>query len=131
MIRRIYRKHREKINYILVGCYNTIFGYGTFVALYYLLHQRIHYLVLVVVAYVISITNAYIGYKIFVFRTEGNYLKEYLRFYVVYGFSLVPNLILLPFIVEIFKMSPVIGQAFVIAFSAVFNYMGHKHFSFR
>lgn len=131
MIKKIYHRHREKINYVLVGSYNTVFGYGTFVALYYLFGQRIHYLILAVIAYVLSITNAYVGYKIFVFKTKGNYLKEYLRFYVVYGFSLVLTLILLPIIVETFHISPVFGQAFVIVISVVFNYLGHKHFSFK
>ncbi len=130
-MKKFYHKHREKINYVLVGCYNTVFGYGVFVALYYLFHQRIHYLILVVITHVLSITNAYVGYKIFVFKTKGNYLKEYLRFYVVYGFALILNLILLPFVVEIFHVNPVVGQAFVMGFTVVFNYLGHKHYSFR
>ena len=115
----------------MVGGWNTVFGYLAFVALYYLLNTWIHYLIVVVLAHILAITNAYVGYKIFVFKTKGNYLREYLRFYVVYGFALLLNLILLPLVVEILHISPVIGQACVMAFTVVFNYLGHKHYSFR
>lgn len=131
MMRKFYTKHQQKINYLLVGGWNTVFGYLAFVSLYYLFNRWVHYLILVVAAHVISITNAYVGYKIFVFKTKGNYLKEYLRFYVVYGLALMLNLVLLPLVVEIFRISPVIGQAIVMGMAVVFNYLGHKHFSFR
>lgn len=130
-MKALYQRHQEKINYLLVGGWNTVFGYLTFVVLYYLLHQQIHYLILLIISNILSITNAYIGYKIFVFRTKGNYLNEYLRFYVVYGLALLLNLILLPLVVELFKINPVIAQAIIMFINVVFSYLGHKNFSFR
>jgi putative flippase GtrA len=130
-VKDLYQKHQEKVNYLLVGGWNTIFGYLTFVALYYLLHQSIHYLILLIISNILSITNAYVGYKIFVFRTKGNYLKEYLRFYVVYGLALLLNLALLPLVVELLKINPVIAQAIIMFINVVFSYLGHKNFSFR
>lgn len=125
-----FNSHREKFNYLIVGVWNTVFGYFAFVALYYLFNQSIHYLPLLVLSNILSITNAYIGYKIFVFKTQGNHFNEYLRFYMVYGFSIALNLVLLPLIVEIFKISPVFAQAFVIFFTMIISYFGHKYFSF-
>lgn len=129
-MKRIYQKHQEKINYLLVGGWNTVFGYLTFVALYYLFHAVIHYIFLLIISNVLSITNAYAGYKIFVFKTEGNYLREYMRFYLVYGFTIALNLALLPLVVEILHVNPVIGQAFVMVFNVIVSYFGHKYFSF-
>lgn len=129
-MRHIYHKHKEKINYLIVGLWNTIFGYFAFVALYYLFATYINYLILLLISNVFSITNAYIGYKIFVFKTKGNYLKEYLKFYAVYGVSMLLNIILLFLAVELLKANPVVAQAVVIWLTVIISYLGHKHFSF-
>ncbi|NQT30049.1 MAG: GtrA family protein [Candidatus Saganbacteria bacterium] len=130
-MKRFYTKHRDKIWYLLVGLWNTLFGYLVFVALYFLLAKKINYMILVVISNILAITNAYIGYKIFVFRTRGNYLKEYLRFYVIYGGAIALNLILLPVLVEFFAVTPIVGQGIVMIVIVVGTYFGHKHFSFR
>jgi len=130
-MKRLYEQHSEKINYLLVGGWNTAVGYGAFVALYHLLGHQVHYLFILVLSNIISITNAYVGYKIFVFKTEGNYLREYARFYVVYGSAFLFNFVLLPLCVEIFRLSPVIAQAGLMFINVIFSYFGHKNFSFR
>ena len=127
---QIYSQHKEKINYLLVGGWNTLFGYAAFLVLYLWLNASVHYLILLVISNILSITNAYIGYKIFVFKTQGNYLKEYLRFYLVYGTALLFNFILLPITVEAFKLSPPVAQAIIIWLTIIFSYFGHKYFSF-
>ena len=129
-VKRIYQKHREKINYLLVGGWNTIFGFLTFALLYALFHQHLHYLVLFIVSNILSITNAYIGYKIFVFQTKGNYLAEYARFYLVYGSAMALNLVLLPLVVEFLHINPVAAQGGIMFINVIFSYFGHKHFSF-
>ena len=130
-MKKIYQQHEEKIKYLLVGSWNTIFGYFVFLALYYPLVAKIHYIIIFVMANIISITNAYIGYKIFVFKTRGNYWREYLRFYVVYGGAMALNLALLPICVELFHLSPPLAQAGLIFINVIFSYYGHKKFSFR
>ena len=130
-MKRFYEQHSEKINYLLVGGWNTLFGFLAFALLYYWLGRAIHYVVLLVIANLLSISNAYISYKLFVFRTAGNYLKEYLRFYVVYGVAFLLNIALLPLCVELFRLSPVIAQAGLMFINVVFSYFGHKNFSFR
>ncbi|KKR38755.1 MAG: GtrA family protein [Parcubacteria group bacterium GW2011_GWF2_40_10] len=129
-MKKILINHKEKIAYLLVGVWNTIFGYGSFVLLYYLFSLYVHYLFLLVISNILSITNAYVGYKFFVFKTKGDYLKEYIRFYLVYGVAFILNLVLLPVIVEFFKISPVIAQIFVIGLVIITSYFGHKHYSF-
>ncbi len=130
-MKAFYNRHQEKINYLVVGGWNTVVGYLTFVGLYLLFHQRINYVVLLVVSNLISITNAYVGYKVFVFRTKGNYLREYLRFYFIYGLILLLNLVLLPLIVELFKVNPVIAQGIIMFLNVILSFLGNKHFSFR
>lgn len=130
-MRKLYHQHWEKVNYLLVGGWNTIFGYAAFVALYFLLADRIHYLILLIVSNILGITNAYIGYKIFVFKTRGDYWREYMRFYVVYGSATALNFVLLLVCVEVLKLSPPVAQGGLIFLNVIFSYFGHKHFSFK
>lgn len=127
---QLYHQHKEKVNYLLVGSWNTLFGYLAFVGLYLWLGYRINYLVLLLISNVFSITNAYIGYKLLVFKTKGNYLREYLRFYLVYGSAILFNFILLPITVELFKITPPIAQGIIMWLTVIFSYFGHKYFSF-
>jgi len=130
-MRRIYRRYKEKVDYLLVGGWNTVFGYLVFLALYYLLAGKVHYLILLVISNILSITNAYVGYKIFVFKTQGDYLREYLRFYVVYGAALALNFVLLPLCVELLRLSPPVAQGGLTFVNVLFSYAGHKNFSFK
>ena len=115
----------------MVGGWNTIFGYFTFVALYYLIGHKIHYLALFIISNVLSITNAYIGYKTFVFKTKGNYLREYLKVYMVYGGAVILNFILLPVLVEFFRFPPPLAQGMLVFTGFIFSYFGHRNFSFK
>ena len=59
--------------YLVVGIWNTAFGYATF-ALFTLLlegHVPASYMVASLLASVINITVAFLGYKWFVFKTAG------------------------------------------------------------
>lgn len=127
---RLYKIYEEKTKYLIVGFWNTIFGYASFSALYYAMHKTSHYLVVLTISYIISITNAYLCYKIFVFKTKGNIIKEYLRFYVVYGVGYVINIITLPIMIEVLGITPYISQGIVTVFIVTISYLGHKHFSF-
>jgi putative flippase GtrA len=129
-LRQLYVRNKQKVNYLLVGAWNTIFGYGSFALLYLLFSHAVHYLVLFIISYLVSITNSYIGFKLFVFRTKGNYLHEYLRFYLIYGTIMLLNLGLLPLSVALFNVSPLVAQAGFILFSTAGSYLGHKYFSF-
>jgi putative flippase GtrA len=88
--------------YLCVGVFNTVFGYITFVVALTLLNRilpgRLLYLTVIlasVLAVPVNVTVAYFGYKLFVFRTHGNILREWLKCFAVYGTSIIPSLIAL------------------------------------
>ena len=124
-------KHEQKIRYLIIGGWNTVFGYGVFAVLYFYLSDLIHYLAILSISYILSITNAYIGYKLFVFRTKGNILREYLRFYIVYGASFLFNLAALPLLVEVLNLNMYAAQAIVTIITILGSYVLHKNFSFK
>jgi len=119
------------IRYLLVGGWNTMFGYGVFALLYFLLSVRIHYVIIAIISNIIAITMAYAGYKLFVFKTKGNYLSEYLKFHVVYGFSMILGLALLPLFVEFLKLNVYLAQAIATLACISVSFIGHRNFSFK
>lgn len=124
-------KHEQKLRYLIIGGWNTVFGYGVFAGLYFWLEGSIHYLWILSISFVISVANAYLGYKLFVFKTQGNIVSESLRVYLVYGVSFFFNLMMLPFLVEILHINIYFSQAFVIIVTIIGSYVMHKNFSFR
>ena len=88
--------------YLLVGGFNTLFGYGTFVLVLAVLSNavpsRLLYLTAPLASLIstpLNITVAYFGYKLFVFRTKGNHLVEWLKCFAVYGTGMIPGLVAL------------------------------------
>ena len=84
--------------YLLVGLWNTAFGYGTYAGLTALLTPRMAhaYIVASLIGNLLAITSAFIAYKWFVFKTKGNYLREWLRCVAVYGGAALLGTLLLP-----------------------------------
>lgn len=124
-------RHKGKILYLVVGGWNTVFGYGAFVLLYHYFSDRIHESIILTISYILGITNAFIGYKVFVFKTKGNVWREYFRFYVVYGGAFMVNLILLPFFMSVLMMNAYAAQAVITFVTIVGSYVLHKRYTFR
>jgi putative flippase GtrA len=127
--------------YILVGVWNTGFGYAMFALFTYLLSQRwprYGYIPGGLLASVFSITVAFFGYKFFVFKTRGNYLREWMRCVAVYGSSIAIGTVVLPCVVYLIRhattmdtKAPYVGAALMTGFNAIYNFLGHRKFSFR
>lgn len=130
--------HRTKVKFVIVGIWNTIFGYLTFVGLYILFsffvsRQYIAYISAAVLSNILAIANAFIFHKYVTFKSPvigKGILFEFLRFFSTYLFSFFLGLILLPFFVEIIHIDPKISGAILIPVIAVISYFGHSRFSF-
>lgn len=125
-----FRRYREQILYLAVGAWNTLFGYANFVVLYYLFNDVTSYAVIIVTSYVLSIANAYIGYRYVVFRSHGSVLRELPRFSIVYLVTMAVNLVFFPLALTVFPVNAYVVQAVFAAGVVVASYLGHKHFSF-
>jgi len=119
----------QAFRFLVVGGWNTVFAYTVFASLYLFLSETLHYMVILTVVTIITVTNAYFCHKFFVFRTKGNYSQEYLRFYGVYSIQIAINFITLPVLIKL-DVSPYLAQAIIIAVTTLGSYMGHKHISF-
>jgi putative flippase GtrA len=130
----------EALRYLVVGGFNTCFGYGLFVAFNYLLRGLGVYgsELASLLSNLIAITVAFLGYKWFVFRTRGNSLREWIRCLSVYGGSMLFTLAALPPLTLLLRYrfghpqrASNAAAAMLAVVTVVASYFGHKHFSFR
>lgn len=117
--------------YLLVGVFNTVFGYALSLLVYHFLQNDLSIVVIGIMINVISITVAFLGYKLFVFESSGNWLHEYLRCYVTYGFSAILGIALIWLFVEQWGWIFWFSQGLIIILSTVISYFMHRHFTFR
>ena len=128
--------------YLLVGLWNTLFGYATFfvftIYLEPVVPNGLGYIVASAASGILSITVAFLAYKWFVFRTKGNYWREWVRCVAVYGSNILLNLMLLPLLVEAIRhttryayQAPFIAGALLTCVGVFYSFVGHRKFSFR
>lgn len=126
--------------YLLIGGFNTIFGYSIFALLNWSFRElgAYSYLYAAIPANIIAISVAFLGYKWFVFKTKGNYLIEWVRCFSVYGLSALVSLAALPVLVSFLRphlrnpaSASYIAAALITCMTALLSFFGHKNISFR
>lgn len=128
---RFYLRRREQVLYLVVGGWNTLFGYGAWAFVQLLLGGSLHYLVIVVLSWPIAVLNAYLGYRYVVFRSHGPVFRELPRFSLVYVATLVVNLALLPVALRALPLNIYAIQALFTVGVVIASYLAHKYYSFR
>ncbi|MDR2008019.1 MAG: GtrA family protein [Alphaproteobacteria bacterium] len=119
------------IRFILVGGYNTVFGYAVFALFYYLWGDYLHYAMVLLLSYIIGILNNFVLFKIFVFRTAGNWLKEAINTYISYAFLYPINYLLLFITINFYGLSAYVGQAIAAIIMPIITYFVLKLFAFK
>ena len=140
------------IPYLLVGGFNTVFGYTTFAILNFFFRRwglPVSYIFAFAVSNMINITVAWANYKFFVFKTRGNYLREWLKAMAVYWSQFLPGVIMIPLAVRLLnwllpkqlhgfhrtvstvEAAPYIASAFLTVFGVVSSFLLHKNVTFR
>ena len=139
IVHNLWLNHQKKIRFVLVGIWNTIFGYLVFVACDYLFERffsprYIAYMSAAVLSNILAITNAYIFHRLITFQSKVHgkgIITEFARFFSTYIFSIILGLILLPVSVELLGIEPRISAALLIPVTIIISYIGHSRFSFR
>ena len=117
--------------YLLVGGWNTLFGYGVTVLLYQKLHLLLSTLVIATLSNGIAITMSFITYRYLVFKSKGHFFREYLKSFVVYGLSGVMSIASLWYLVDHLGINIWTAQALAMIFTVIVSYFGHSRFTFR
>jgi putative flippase GtrA len=127
----IWFSFKQPIRFILVGGYNTILGYIIFATLNYTLEQYLFAWLILLLSYIIGIANNFVLFKIFVFNTSGNWLKECIKTYYSYIFVYILNALLLYAGTDFFLLSAYVSQAICIVILPIITYFIMKHFTFK
>jgi putative flippase GtrA len=133
----------EVIRFLLVGVSNTILSLALYNGFVFIIHRMLPNRGLPLIVDIASITSkpiaitiAFLCYKHFVFRTKGNYLKEWLKCFAVYGVSTPAELIILPLATTFFVHFTIPHPTFLAGLVnsviiACYSYFAHKKFSFK
>jgi putative flippase GtrA len=133
------QKQQKPIKFLLVGIWNTFFGYGMFCLLDTLFSQvftarYMTYMSALTFAQILGIMNAYIFHKRITFESSAkglNMIGEFIRFSLTSAVAFCLNLLLLPVLVELFHIVPKIAALLLVLVVILVSWIGHSKFSFK
>jgi putative flippase GtrA len=110
---------------------NTVIGLAVYPALYFcVIPLRSHYMVILVISQILCVNFSFLTSKFMVFRTSGNYLREFLKFGMFYLSYFMVNLAALPILVELAGMNPVWAQMLFTVLVVISSYFWHSRITF-
>lgn len=125
-----YWRASEKTRFLVVGAFNTGFGYLVFAGLYALLNERLHYLFIALLSHAIAVCIAFNLHRYFVFQSSSPWPSAFLRYNVSLLGVLAFNMGALFLLVSLVGMHPLLAQVVVLSGSVVASYMAHRNFTF-
>ncbi len=124
-------QRNQQARFLLVGAFNTAFGYLVFVVLFLLAGSRLHYLLVAVLAHFLAVIAAFLCHRRFVFRAEGPWFMQFIRYNLSVLGVMLAGLLGLYLLVSLARLHPLPAQAVVTCLSVVVSYVAHRHFTFR
>jgi putative flippase GtrA len=130
MIKRLWTDS-QKARFLILGAWNTLFGFGVFALGYFWLKNDLHYLVIATIAHALAVLNAFVLQRWFVFQDRGPAMPAFLRFNVATTISLLFSLAGMVLLVDGVGLDPIVSQALVTLLSVIGTYVLHRHYTFR
>lgn len=120
----------KKFRYLLIGGINTVLGYSICAGIYLILGSSLHVIIIGIICNVLVISFNFFTYKIFVFKTKGNWLREYFCCYIIYGLSSCLSIIGVWVLVDFIGVNFYAAVACTMAIAVVFSWFGHSRFTY-
>ena len=127
---RRYWKTSRKLRFLIIGAWNTLFGYLAFAGLYLVLATTSHYLAIATGAHFIAVAQSYLMQRCLVFHSREPIAPEFLRFNISHAGTLLFGLGALWLLVDGLGLAPLAAQAITIAGSVILSYFLHSRVSF-
>lgn len=132
------KNHQVKFRFVVVGVWNSIFGYLTFYFLETVLSGipeigAYAYMPAVIVSNIFAVLMAYTLHRNITFRstTQGIYLvKEFGRFVLGNMAAIASNILLLPVFVELLGVRPKLAAFEVAMLCTIVSYYAHSRVTF-
>lgn len=122
---------RRPLRYLIVGGWNTLFGFAFYTLLYLIFGKQVGYLAVLAIAQVVAVAQSHITQRLLVWRSHAPYLRELARFSTVYIGAFAANLALLPLCVEGLH-TPALETQWVIGLALILpTYVVQRAWAFR
>ena len=139
---RIWFRFPEKLRYLLVGGFNTVVAYSL-LNLFDWTFNKINQAhgwnfpkewianAALILQYLITVNISVLTMRYYVFRSHGQWRKEFAKAWSVYIFMYLINAPILTLLMVVFGLSTWAAQAIYLIFSTIITFILHKYFSFR
>lgn len=138
----IWFKFPEKLRFLLVGGFNTVFAWSVFAALNWLFtsinegfawnfSDILVANAALIVQNTITINVSFITMRYYVFCSRGNFWKEWTKAWSVYILLYTVNAPCISFLIWAFGLNALLAQAIYLIFSTIVTFLLHKYYSFR
>ena len=120
------------LRFLVAGGMNTVFGLSIYPALLWssgYLHR--HYMTALLIAQGVSLCFAFTTYKLTVFKTRGNLVREFGTFASFYLANYAVNWLVLPVLVEIVHLKPIYAQMGFAVVLIIGSWFWHSRVTFR
>lgn len=132
----------EKLRFLLVGGFNTVLAYGVLNALDWCFGKinmaynfgfanEVVANAALLIQYIITINISVATMRYYVFRSHGDWRKEFAKAWSVYVFLYLINAPILTFLMVVFDLETWSAQGIYLIFSTICTFLLHKYFSFR
>lgn len=129
----------QKVRFLLVGGFNTLFSYIILnllnILFCFMLEGTLSKVAIanlaLVIQYILTINVSFITMRYYVFQSHENWCKEWLKAWSVYIFLYFANASILTFMMTILGWSTWLAQGVYIIFSTTITFLLHKYYSFR
>ena len=134
-LKTIYSKHKEIINYLIVGGLTTVVSLGV----YYLLvktvlnpENAIQLQIANIISWIAAVTFAYITSRKYVFESvDKNIIKEASKFYLSRISTLIIDMFIMYLLVTVLKLNDKIAKIIVQVVVTITNYILSKFLVFN
>jgi putative flippase GtrA len=125
-------KAERPIRFLIAGGANTAFGLAIYPALLWSVPWfEQHYMIALLIAQAVSLCFAFTTYKLGVFRTRGNLVREFATFCSFYLANYAANWVALPLLVEVARVPPILAQIGFTVVLVLGSYFWHSRVTFR
>lgn len=120
----------HKLRFLIAGGFNTAAGYSLVFLGQYILSGSLPPQVIFVLAYLVASVLAFSVMKHLVFRTSGNYLREYGRYLLSSAASVLMGIIVLSLFIHYLGLNEYAGQFFAMSASVITSYIALQYYAF-
>jgi putative flippase GtrA len=117
--------------FAIVGAANTILGFVIFSAIWVFSGEKLDPMFVLAITYALVFFSAYLLQRRFVFRSKDAVSREMPKYLLITVSSVVLNGALLYVFTEEFGTGVLLSQAFALAISSAYSFIGHLYWTFK